>query len=143
MITRSAIRIGIRHFGALRPQEELTKLKTFFNETGYAVIPEVISAEEIKEVKSEMESITKRQDQNKVMRAVFSAKYGESRHDEDYFLSSGDKIAYFFESDAFDEKDQLKQPFHQSLNKVGHSLHELNQVFEKFTYDDAFKQIAS
>ena len=143
MITRSAIRIGIRHFGALRSQEELTKLKTFFNETGYAVIPEVISAEEIKEVKNEMESITKRQDQNKVMRAVFSAKYGESRHDEDYFLSSGDKIAYFFESDAFDEKDQLKQPFHQSLNKVGHSLHELNQVFEKFTYDDAFKQIAS
>ena len=107
------------------------------------MIPDVISAEEIKEVKSEMESITKRQDQNKVMRAVFSAKYGESRHDEDYFLSSGDKIAYFFESDAFDEKDQLKQPFHQSLNKVGHSLHELNQVFEKFTYDDAFKQIAS
>lgn len=60
------------------------------------------------------------------MKAVFSAKYGDGRHNEDYFLASGDKIAYFFESDAFDENDKLRVPFGQSLNKVGHALHELN-----------------
>lgn len=82
-----------------------------------------MSGEEVEGLKREMESITKRQDQSKVMRAIFSGKYGNSHHDEDYFLASGDKIAYFFESDAFDEKDELKQPFHRSLNKVGHALH--------------------
>ena len=143
MISRSAFSNLVRAFGTMRSSAELSQLRQFFNQNGYAVIPGVMSQEEVTGLKNEIESITTRQDQSKVMRAVFSAKYGDSRHDEDYFLSSGDKIAYFFESDAFDEKNELKQPFHRSLNKVGHALHELNHVFEKFTYADSFKQLAA
>ena len=54
---------------------------------------------------------------------------------DDYFLTSGDKIRYFFEENAFNEDGELKQSKEDSINKVGHALHDLDDIFEKHTYD--------
>jgi phytanoyl-CoA hydroxylase len=67
--------------------------------------------------------------------SVFLAHDG-SLNKDDYFLSSGDKIRCFFEEEAFDETGALKQDLELSINKIGHAMHDLDDVFDKFSRAD-------
>jgi len=51
---------------------------------------------------------------------------------DDYFLSSGDKIRYFLEEDALTH-GKLNRPKEKAVNKIGHGLHELDEVFRAAT----------
>jgi phytanoyl-CoA hydroxylase len=62
---------------------------------------------------------------------------------DDYFLDSGDKISFFFEKDAFDDKGALRQELFLSLNKIGHALHDLDPVFRNFSRSPQMGQLAS
>ncbi len=53
--------------------------------------------------------------------------------DDDYFLTSGDKIRFFFEADAFDPDGTLRHAKQHSLNKIGHAMHDLDPVFDAFS----------
>ncbi|QRW11348.1 phytanoyl-CoA dioxygenase [Ceratobasidium sp. AG-Ba] len=62
---------------------------------------------------------------------------------DEYFLSSGDKIRFFLEDDAFDATGNLTKPKEKSVNKIGHGLHELDSVFRRFTMENQkLKQLA-
>ncbi len=50
-----------------------------------------------------------------------------------YFLHSGDKVRCFFEEEAWDDDGRLRQPLQQSINKIGHALHDLDPVFDDFS----------
>jgi len=63
---------------------------------------------------------------------VFSAMEQTQLGDK-YFEESGDKIRFFFESDAFDGNEELRQPKEDSLNKMGHAMHDLDPVFDEFS----------
>lgn len=67
----------------------------------------------------------------------------QQRTSDDYFLNSGDKISYFFEKDAFGENGRLKQDLFHSLNKIGHALHDLDSVFNKFSRSPQMKKLAA
>ncbi len=66
------------------------------------------------------------------VRSVFSTTRQTQLNDE-YFYDSGDKIRFFFEDDAFDEDGNLRQAKHESLNKMGHAMHDLDPVFDAFS----------
>ncbi len=66
------------------------------------------------------------------VQSVFSTTRQTQLNDE-YFYDSGDKIRFFFEDDAFDEDGYLRQAKHDSLNKMGHAMHDLDPVFDAFS----------
>src|SRR5258705_1145110 len=71
--------------------------------------------------------------------AIFSTRE-QNRRSDDYFLNSGDKIRFFFEEDAFHPDGTLKQSKEQSINKIGHALHDLDPVFNEFSRNPAVAQ---
>ncbi len=57
----------------------------------------------------------------------------QARRTDDYFLGSGDKIRFFFESLAFGSDGALVVPKERAINKIGHALHDLDPLFDRFS----------
>ncbi len=76
------------------------------------------------------------------VRSVFSTK-SNAQLDDDYFIQSGGDIRFFFEEDAFGADGALKRPKIDSLNKLGHAMHDLDPVFDEFSHTPALAEIAA
>jgi len=72
--------------------------------------------------------------------SIFSTRE-QTRTSDDYFLESGDKIRFFFEEHAFDAHGTLKRNKDQSINKIGHALHDLDPVFNSFSRTPQIRQL--
>ncbi len=75
------------------------------------------------------------------VRSVFSTT-GQQQLDDDYFIESGDKIRFFLEDDAFDDSGALRQEKEHSLNKMGHAMHDLEPVFDRFSRNEKLAEVA-
>jgi phytanoyl-CoA hydroxylase len=67
----------------------------------------------------------------------------DSHHSaEDWFLGSGDRVRCFFEDEAFDATGRLRRPKRESINKIGHAMHDLDPVFDAFSHGPALAALA-
>lgn len=76
------------------------------------------------------------------IRSVFTT-IEQTRTSDEWFLASGDQTRAFFEADAFDDEGELRQPIEQSINKLGHAMHDLDPVFDGFSRTPALAEVAA
>ena len=74
-------------------------------------------------------------------RTVFTTDQQERTSNRE-FLDSAASIWCFFESDAFGESGELRQDKSLSINKIGHAMHDLDAVFEAFSYTPELAAVA-
>jgi phytanoyl-CoA hydroxylase len=75
-------------------------------------------------------------------RTVFTTDQQERTSNRE-FLDSGSSVWCFFEADAFDESGELGQDKSLSINKIGHAMHDLDPVFESFSYTPELAAVAT
>jgi phytanoyl-CoA hydroxylase len=111
-----------------------------FVRDGYLILPAFKSAHEIAELRQRAAEIVNDFDPSQ-NRSIFTTR-DQLAATDDYFLRSDNTIRCFFEEEAFDEHGRLRQDKSLSINKIGHALHDLDPVFERFSRDPKLAQVA-
>ncbi|XP_060056362.1 phytanoyl-CoA dioxygenase domain-containing protein 1 isoform X7 [Erinaceus europaeus] len=113
-----------------------------FQEDGFLVLEGFLSADECAAMRQRIGEIVAEMNVPAHCRTEFSTQEEEqirAQGSTDYFLSSGDKIRFFFEKGVFDQKvpcatgNFLVSP-EKSINKIGHALHAHDPVFKCITH---------
>jgi phytanoyl-CoA hydroxylase len=107
---------------------------------GFLVLEDFVDVDDCDDLRNRAEELVQEFEPAGLI-SLFSTKE-QSRVVDDYFLTSGDKIRFFFEENAFNSDGTLKQAKARSINKIGHALHDLDPVFDKFSRSDKIKQLA-
>ena len=102
-----------------------------YREAGVLILRDFVSREACDRLRQRMLEMVDDFDPTEV-RTVFSTT-SDAHQADDYFVSSGDKIRFFLEDGAFDADGNLRQSKIDSLNKVGHAMHDLDPVFDAFS----------
>ena len=111
-----------------------------FEDQGFLVLPAFYRPEACAALKRRMDELVAGADGTEAP-SLFSTT-DDSLAEDEYFLSSGDQIRFFFEPDAYDERGVRVAPVAQALNKVGHNLHDGDPVFSAFSRDPALAELA-
>ncbi|TKS84795.1 Phytanoyl-CoA dioxygenase domain-containing protein 1 [Collichthys lucidus] len=118
---------------------------------GYVVLDGLLTSRECDELRQRMSEIVDQMDVPEHCRITFSTYHDEQLKTQvtecvvtpgnaDYFITSGDKIRFFFEKGVFDDKGEFLVPKHRSLNKVGHALHAYEPLYKKVTHSPKVQQ---
>jgi len=110
-----------------------------YDRDGFLVLEEFIDPEACDHLRARAEELVRDFDPAGVV-SIFST-HEQTRTSDDYFLESGDKIRFFFEANAFLPDGSLRQSKEKSINKIGHALHDLDPVFDRFSRTPEIKQL--
>jgi phytanoyl-CoA hydroxylase len=107
---------------------------TFFHDNGYLVVEDFWPEDTQVEMRSRIDHYVNSADLAAV-KSVFATKE-QVRKSDDYFLTSGPEIRFFWEEKAWDQDGNFVAASPSlGINKVGHALHDLDPTFERCSYD--------
>ena len=112
-----------------------------YNEQGYLVLERFADEGSCDQLRARAEELVEAFDPSEVV-SIFST-HEQNRLTDDYFLTSGDKIRFFFEENAFNADGRLKYEKEKSINKIGHALHDLDPAFDRFSRSESVKEVAA
>jgi len=112
-----------------------------YERDGFLVLENFVGGDDCDRLRAHAEELVRNFDPNGLV-SIFST-HEQTRTSDDYFLDSGDKIHFFFEENAFQPDGTLRQSKERSINKIGHALHDLDPVFDKFSRTEEIKQLVS
>jgi len=110
-----------------------------YHDEGFLVLQDFATPEECDLLRERAERLVQDFDPRGIT-SIFST-HEQSRVSDEYFLTSGDKIRFFFEEHAFNSDGTLKQSKEKSINKIGHALHDLDPVFNHFSRSAKIEQL--
>nr|XP_020650603.1 phytanoyl-CoA dioxygenase domain-containing protein 1 isoform X1 [Pogona vitticeps] len=108
-----------------------------FHTDGFLVVDRFFSLQECDAMRARIQKIVDAMDVPPHCRTEFSTQEEEqlqAQGSAEYFLTSGDKIRFFFEKGVFDGKGDFLVPKEKSVNKIGHALHARDPVFKEITH---------
>ncbi|XP_010011017.1 PREDICTED: phytanoyl-CoA dioxygenase domain-containing protein 1 isoform X2 [Nestor notabilis] len=114
-----------------------------FHEDGFLVLEHFFTTEECDSMRNQIQRIIAEMEVPPHCRTEFSTKEKEqlqAQGSSDYFLTSGDKIRFFFEKGVLDERGNFLIPKEKSVSKIGHALHAYDPVFKQVTHSSKVQQ---
>jgi phytanoyl-CoA hydroxylase len=99
-----------------------------YRNDGFVVLPGFKPADEIAALRARAAEIVEAFDPND--HATIFSTGGDSARSDDYFMESGETIRCFLEADG------------RTVNKIGHAMHDLDPVFDRFSRDPKIGEIA-
>ena len=112
-----------------------------YSDAGFLVLERFADESECDQLRARANELVREFDPAEVVVSIFSTRE-QNRIADEYFLTSGDKIRFFFEENAFNTDGTLKYEKENSINKIGHALHDLDPLFERFSRSDRVKELA-
>ncbi|XP_063031151.1 phytanoyl-CoA dioxygenase domain-containing protein 1 isoform X1 [Melospiza melodia melodia] len=115
-----------------------------FHKDGFLVLEQFFSAEECDSMRRQIQGIVEEMEVPPHCRTAFSTREEEQLQEQgssDYFLTSGDKIRFFFEKGVLDEKGNFLIPKEKSVSKIGHALHAYDPVFKQITHSPKVQEL--
>ena len=105
--------------------------KNRYRDQGFLVVPGFRSADAVAALMARSRAIVAAFEPSG-LGSVFTT-HDQARNANADFLASGERITCFFEEEAYAPNGQLRQPKSESINKIGHALHDLDLVFDQFS----------
>lgn len=112
-----------------------------WNRLGYLALPGFKTEAELAAVRERAHAIVE----------AFDPATGASRFStrdrgliaDERLIASAEAMHCFFEEEALDEAGRLVVPKSRSINKVGHAMHDLDPVFDRFSHGPALAELAA
>jgi phytanoyl-CoA hydroxylase len=102
-----------------------------FQRDGYLVVEDFVPAAECDALRDRADALVASFEPGS-LRSIFTTEE-QARRTDDYFLNSGEAVRFFFESLALGADGELVVKKERSINKIGHALHDLDPLFDRFS----------
>ena len=112
-----------------------------FERDGFLVLPGFKSATDLAEVRARAQALVDAFEPDGTT-GVFSTR-DPARTADAALIASADQVHCFIEEEAFDAEGRLVVPKERAINKIGHALHDLDPVFERFSHGPGLAALAA